>query len=134
MIKLLTSRPGEGKTKEMIAHANKLLETAKGDVVFIGESNESILEINHNIRYIDISEYPLNATNEFNAFLHGLLGSNYDIQRVFLDGILNVFIMTPEEMATWLDEINGISDKYETNFEISISLAGDTPECLKKYL
>ena len=134
MIKLLISNPGEGKTKDMIEHANSLLETAKGDIVFIGESGDSILEVNHNIRFVNISEYPLNSTNEFNAFLHGLLGSNYDIQRVYLDGILNIFILTPEEICKWLDEINAISDKYDTNFEISISLNGDTPDCLKSYL
>lgn len=134
MIKLLISKPGEGKTKDMIKNANSLLETAKGDIVFIGESSDSILEVKHDIRFVNIAEYPLNSTNEFNAFLHGLLGSNYDIQRVFLDGILNIFILTPEEMCKWLEEINDISTKYDTNFEISISLSGDTPDCLKVYL
>jgi len=134
MIKLLISNPGEGKTKDMIKNANDLLKTAKGDVVFIGESRESILEINHDIRFINISEYPLDSSNEFIAFLHGLLGSNYDIQRVFLDGILNVYIMTPEEICKWLEKLNGVSEHYKVNFEISISISGETPECLKAYM
>lgn len=134
MIKLLAGKPGMGKTKDMIKHANELLKEAKGDIVFIGESDESILEIKHDIRYIDISEYPLNSSNEFIAFLHGLLGSNYDIQRVFLDGILNVYLMTPEETCLWLDKIKVLSDKYDVNFEISISTTGEIPACYNAYM
>ena len=134
MSKLLIGQPGMGKTKEMIEHANNLLKEAKGDIVFIGESNECVLEINHDIRYINIAEYPLNSSNDFIAFLHGLLGSNYDLQRIYLDGILNLYIMTPEEICAWLDKINAISDKHTVNFEISISINGETPECLKPYI
>ena len=134
MIKLLLGQPGSGKTKDMIKHANSALETAKGNIVFIGESKECILEINHDIRYINISEFPLDSSNEIIGFLHGMISSNYDIESIYIDGVLNVYIMTPEEICAWLDKIKVISDKHNIRFEISISHDGDIPKCLKPYL
>lgn len=134
MIKLLIGQPGQGKTKEMIAHANAALETAKGDILFVGESNESMLEIKHEIRYINISEFPINSSNEFIAYLYGLLSSNYDIESIYLDGILNVYIMTSEEICEWLEKVKAISDKTNIRFEISISINGPIPDCFAPYM
>lgn len=134
MVKLLIGQAGIGKTKDIINNANSSVTTTKGNVVFIGESNESILELNHDIRYINISEFPINSSNEVIAFLHGLMGSNYDITKMYLDGILNVFIMSVEEICDWLVKIEAISTKLSVDFEISISYHGDIPECLSKYL
>lgn len=134
MIKLLLGQPGSGKTKDMIKHANSALETAKGNIVFIDESDEGILELNHDIRYINISEFPLDSSTEFIGFLHGLISSNYDIESIYIDGILNVYILTPEEICAWLDRVKVVSDKHNIKFEISISHTGETPECFKPYL
>jgi len=134
MIKLLIGQPGMGKTKEMIAHANTEIATAKGSVIFVAESNESVLEVNHDIRFINISEFPITSSNAFIAFLHGLMVSNHDIESIYLDGISNIFIMTPEEICKWLDEIKDMSDRFTTKFEISVSIPDKTPECFNPYL
>lgn len=134
MTKLLIGKTGNGKTKEIIDHANAALNDSKGNIVFINESNESILELNHNIRYINISEFPVNSSNEFIAFLYGLMGSNYDIEKIYLDGILNLYIMTPEEICVWLDKVDLLAQKFNVYFEITLSYNGDVPECLVKYL
>ncbi len=134
MIKLLIGQPGQGKTKEMIKHANEALADAKGNIVFVGESNESVLEINHDVRFIDISEYPLDSSNELAAFIQGLMGGNYDIETIYLDGLLNLYIMTPEEICDWLKKLEKISERREVNFEISVSMNGEIPECFKPYM
>lgn len=134
MIKILVGQPGIGKTKEMINHANSAIKSAKGSIIFIGESDESVLEINHSIRYVNISEYPLDSSNEFIAFLHGLMGGNYDIESLYLDGVLNVYIMTPREICDWLDKIKAIAEKHNIHIEISISIDGDIPDCFTPYL
>ncbi|MGB3367299.1 MAG: hypothetical protein WBA54_07415 [Acidaminobacteraceae bacterium] len=134
MIKLLIGEPGMGKTKEMIADANAEIATAKGSIIFVAESNESVLEVHHDIRFINISEFPIASSNSFIAFLHGLMVSNHDIESIYLDGISNVFIMTPDEICKWLDAIKKISNKLNTKFEISISVPGKTPECFKPYM
>lgn len=134
MIKLLIGQPGMGKTKEMIANANTEIATAKGSVIFVAESNESVLEVNHDIRFINIAEFPIASSNAFIAFLHGLMVSNHDIESIYLDGISNIFIMTPEEICKWLDAIKEMADRFTTKFEISVSVPGEIPECFKPYM
>lgn len=134
MIKLLIGQPGMGKTKEMIEHANTEIATAKGNIIFVAESNESVLEVNHDIRFINISEFPIASSNAFIAFLHGLMVSNHDIESIYLDGISNIFIMTPEEICKWLEKIREVSEKFNTKFEISVSVPGETPECFNPYI
>lgn len=134
MIKLLVGKPGEGKTKELIAKANAALSDSKGSIIFIGESDESILELNHEIRYVNISDYPITSSTEFLAFLYGLVSSNYDIEQIYIDGVFNLFIMTPEEICVWIDKAKQITETYQFKIEISISLPHDVPDCLLKYL
>lgn len=134
MIKLLIGKPGVGKTKDIITNANKAGLNSKGNVIFIGESNESILEINHDVRYINISDYPITSSNQFISFIYGIIGADYDIESIYLDGISNIYIMTSEEICDWLEKIKVIADKYEIKFEISITIDGDLPECFNTYL
>ncbi len=134
MIKLLIGQPGMGKTKDMIKNANSAVENAKGNIIFIDESNEGALEINHKIRYINISEFPMESSNEIIGFIYGMLGTDYDIEKIFIDGVLNVYIMTPEEICGWLDKIKAISEKYKVQFEISVSIRGDIPECFTPFM
>lgn len=134
MIKLHIGQAGSGKTKDLIQQANTALKTAKGNIIFIGESDESILELNHGIRYINISDFPIESSNGFIGFLHGLAASNHDIESIYLDGILNIYIMTPEEICKWLDKIKAIAEQHTITFSISLSHSGDVPDCLKAYL
>lgn len=134
MIKLLIGKPGEGKTKDLIAKANNERNTSKGNIVFIGESNESILEIHHSVRFINISEFPINSSDEFLAFLNGLLSSDYDIETIYIDGVFNLFILSPAELCEWLGKVKVFSDKHQVKMEISISINGDIPDCFEPYL
>ena len=133
MIKLLIGRPGSGKTKEMIKHANNALSSAKGTILFINESNDSMLNIDHNIRYINISDYAIDSSNEILPFLYGLLATDHDIESIYLDGLFNLYIVSNEEACEWLDNLKTLSDRYKIKFEVSMSIDGDIPECFKAY-
>ncbi len=134
MIKLLIGKPGTGKTKKMIEDANTEIVNAKGSIIFVAESDETVLEVNHDIRFINISEFPITSSNSFVAFLNGIMVSNYDIEKIYLDGISNVFIMTDEEKCDWLEKIEEVSEKFKVDFEISISVPDEVPECFNKYM
>jgi len=134
MIKLLIGQTGIGKTKDIIQDANDALATAKGNIIFVDESDEGILELHHDIRYINISKFPINSSNEFIAFLYGLMGSNYDIEKIYLDGILNLYIMTDFEICAWLEKVEEISKEHEVEFEITLSYNKEIPECFNRFL
>ncbi len=134
MIKLLVGQPGSGKTKQMLKNANSSIGNVKGNILFIGESNDCQLQVNHDIRFLNITDFPIDSSNEFVAFLHGLMSSNYDYELMYLDGILNLYIMTPEEICSWLNKIKILSEKHNIKFEISISINTEIPDCLKEYM
>ncbi len=134
MIKLHIGQPGCGKTKTLIERANNALKSAKGNVVFLDESDEGILELHHDIRYINISNFPIDSSQELVAFLYGLISSNSDIELMYLDGLLNVYIMTDDEICQWLNQIERLSKNHQVAFEISVSRNGEIPECFQAYL
>jgi len=134
MIKLLVGKPGSGKTKKMIQNANESLATTKGTVLFINESDDSTLQINHDIRYINLSDFPLESSNEIIPFIYGLLSTNHDISRIYLDGLFNLYIMTETEACQWLEKIKKLSDNNNIHFELSINIQGEAPECFKPFM
>lgn len=134
MVKLLVGNAGSGKTKDIIEHANQALQSAKGDILFIDESKEGLLELHHKIRYIDISEFPVNSSDEFIAFLCGIISTNYDIEKIFLDGVLNVYILTVEETLIWLRRMDALSEQHHIDFEITLSLPEASTGAFDQYL
>lgn len=134
MIKLLIGKPGSGKTKEMIQNANASLDTTKGTVLFINESDDSILQINHHIRYINLSDFPLESSNGIIPFIYGLLSTDHDISRIYLDGIFNLYVMTELEACQWLEKIKTLSEKYKVHFELSLNVKDQIPECFKPFM
>lgn len=134
MITLHIGQPGCGKTKILIDNANTSLKTAKGNIVFIDESDEGILELHHDIRYINISNFPIDSSQELVAFLYGLISSNNDIEYMFLDGLLNVYIMTDDEVYQWLEQIERLAKKHEIKFEISMSRNGEIPDQFQRFM
>lgn len=134
MVRLHIGQPGSGKTKELIAHADAALKSAKGSIVFIDESDEGILELHHDIRYINIANFPVESSHELLAFLYGLMSTNSDIEHMYLDGLLNVYIMTPEEIAQWLQAVKKLADNYNVAFDISYSLQGEVPAPLAPFV
>lgn len=134
MIKLYISQPGSGKTKEFIEDANHYVKSAKGNIVFIDESDEGILELHHDIRYINISSYPIDSSQELIAFLYGLMSSNHDIELMYLDGIFNLYMMTDQEACAWLELIEKLSTEHQVAFKISMSRNDDIPSCLLPYI
>ena len=47
-------------------------------------------DLPHNVRLADAEEYGINSFDSFYGFVAGLMAGNYDIQEVFVDGILKI--------------------------------------------
>ena len=55
MIKLITGAKGTGKTKIIIDMANDNVETAKGDIVFITDTDRYMYSLRYQVRVINTS-------------------------------------------------------------------------------
>ena len=80
--------------------------------------------------------YAMGSYDFFKGFLSGLHAGNYDITRVFIDGLYKI---TGEKDAakaeTFLDELSAFSEKHTVNFVVSLSEdPAAATEGMKKYL
>ena len=134
MIKIITGRQGEGKTKKLIEAANAQVNTLKGHVVYIDSSTTHRYALSHHIRLIEASSFPIHSPNDFFGFLCGILSTNHDIEMVFIDEFFKLTQCSLEEMCTLFDRIKTLSDTYQVAFVIGASChEKDLPAHLTPY-
>ncbi|HOA97791.1 hypothetical protein [Acetivibrio saccincola] len=138
MIKVICGKKGVGKTRVLVDSSNSLVEICTGVVAFIDGCRRSKLmyELNHKIRYINISEFPvkIDSSDVFLGFLCGIISANYDVNGVFIDDITTIVGNDVDGLKKLFEGIKEISDKY--NIDFSISIEGDPnsmPEFIKEY-
>ncbi len=117
MIKFVSGPRGTGKTKKLIKMANRDAEQIDGDVVFIDVDNSHMLDLNHKVRYINAMEYNIDNIDTFRGFLCGIIAENYDVEKVYIDGLHKILDVTSEELRSL---IKRKIHKYSIAFVISI--------------
>ncbi|MBQ7903944.1 MAG: hypothetical protein IJ362_09455 [Oscillospiraceae bacterium] len=133
MIKLITGPKGSGKTKEMIDMINENLSKVKGNIVCIEKAMQATHNVNAAVRLIDVDEYKIADYETFYGFFAGVLAGNYDIEQVYVDGLLKIGKNDIEGLGALLEKMDAIaSDKLVV---VTVSAAvEDLTENVKKYL
>ena len=135
MVKVIFGNKGMGKTKILIDTANSFASESQGDVVFIDDSNKLMYELKQNIRFINVSEFPVKNAEGFLGFICGIISEDYDIDGIFIDGLTYILKQDAQELLEFFENIKKISSKYEIKFFFSIN--GDTcaiPEYMKEFI
>lgn len=134
MIKLIVGAKGSGKTKLMIDMINDAAMSASGCIVCIEKGMKSTYNIKNSVRIIDVDDYAVRGYNMFYGFFMGVLAGNYDIQEVYVDGILKIGEQDLAGFAALLDQIEDIcKENLKVVFTVSTELENLTEE-IKKYL
>ena len=131
MIQLIAGRQGAGKTKSLIDMANNLVKTNDGHIVYVDADQSQIFRLDYAIRLIQVAEYPLETSSEFFGFVCGILSQDYDINTVFIDGLLKNAKIDIAQIETLLDKVNDVAEKYSIHF--IISMCYDENEVPEKY-
>lgn len=136
MIEVICGEKGKGKTKHLIDKVNKDMKSATGSIIYIDKSQKHMYELDSKIRLINMSDFPLETTNEFMGFLCGVLSQNNDIEEIFLDSFLTIgYVDTSEGLNESIEKLEIISDMFRVRFVISISMnEADLPDIVKPYL
>ena len=135
MVKVYYGKKGTGKTKHMLDSANGLVAQSKGNVIYIDDSAELKLKLDHNIRFVNILDYPVQGVNAFLGFICGIASQNYDIETIFIDGLTYIVDQSAEELSKFFDGIDKLSEEHNVDFYMSIN--GDEsniPEFITKYI
>mgnify|MGYP000112782794 CR=1 FL=1 len=142
MVKLIIGGTGSGKTKELIDQVNAAVKEEKGSVVCISRGNKLTFDISHDARLIDAADYPVSDIAGLLGFVGGLHAGNYDITRVFIDGLYKIIggkdaakaevLFRSEEFLVALD---AFSSKHSVNFTVSLSEEPESAtEGMKRFL
>ncbi len=135
MISLVIGRKGTGKTKRILNRANSAVETAKGNIVFIDDDRRYMLDLKHEIRFIDASEYNIDSPKMFYGFLCGIVAMDFDLETVFIDGLLRIVKYDVEKLDEFFEHMKAITEKFNINIVASVSAgAQELPEFLTPYV
>ena len=135
MIQAVVGGKGTGKTKTLVNMANKALDETKGEIVFISGEKRRMFELNHRIRLVKLREFDIKDLKMFYGFLNGLVAQNYDIERIYIDGLLEFIKEDITSFADFLSDVDSISKKFNIRFIISMNGDPDSvPTFLKEYI
>lgn len=136
MIELLIGKKGTGKTKILIDNVNKAAGEAHGNVVFISnDTSRNMYDIKSEIRMADTKDFNLTSWDEFLGFICGIISGNFDISNIFIDGILKIVDNSMDGFENFLKALEKVSEKFNIDFEISVSIDADTaPDYIKRYV
>ncbi len=139
MIQLITGAKGSGKTKKIIDMANDNVDVAKGDIVFVTDTDRYMYSIRYQVRVINTAV--LKYDNESNVredaligFIKGILAGNHDIESFYIDGAHRMLGRTVQEMEDFFTDIYKVAKETETTFYLTVSENEENfPDFLKKY-
>lgn len=120
MIKVVYGNKGIGKTKYLVASANALINECHGNVVFINRGNSLVTDLKHEIRYVDITDFPISTIQNLVAFICGMIAENYDIHTIFVDGLAK-YEGNTDEYPEIFEKLKQLSEKFDTRFIFSTS-------------
>ena len=135
MIQIIAGKKGSGKTKRIIDMTNAKVKEDNHSVVFIDDDDRYRLDIDHNARFINATEYKLLTPEMFLGFLCGMLSSNYDIGTIFIDAFKHLLKIDLKDSEWFFERLEELCQKHNVDFVLSVSEDPDNlPEFMAGYL
>ena len=124
MINLIPGKKGTGKTKILVDAIKDAVATATGNVVCIERGMKLTYDIPHKVRLVDAEEYGINSFDAFYGFVAGMLAGNYDIQQVYVDGILKIGGRNYEALGDMIEKLAMLAK----DIKIVLTVSADVDE------
>lgn len=91
-----------------------------------------MFELNNKVRLIDVNEFPIDNCDQFIGFVLGIVSQDHDLEQVYFDSFLDLAKLDVADVENALVKFQKISEKYNINFVMSISMdEKDIPESMK---
>ena len=135
MIGVIFGEKGTGKTKQILEMANKSVLTAKGNTIFIDDDTSYIYDLSRQTRFINASEYGISSPKMLYGFLCGLAASDFDLETIYIDGLLNIIGHELDSLEGLFDDLKKFAQKNNLSVIMSITGSKETvPNYMKEYL
>lgn len=136
MVQLITGLQGSGKTKQLLNTIHEALKTESGSMVCIEKGNTMRFDLDHRVRLIDASEYPIGTFGFLQGFFSGLHAGNFDISYIFVDNLYKIAgssdAAEAEKFLAWCEKFSN-----ENGLTFVMTVPCDTnpvPQYLAKYV
>lgn len=133
MINLIPGKKGTGKTKILVDSIKESSEKATGVVVCIERGMKLTYDIPHKVRLVDAEEYGINSFDAFYGFVAGMLACNYDIQEVFVDGILKIGGRDYDAFGAMIEKVAMLAKDIKIVFTVSADVE-ELPAKVKAFI
>ena len=121
MLRLIYGAKGTGKTAQMIEEANDFANQCEGALVFLTDTDKYTYKINYHIRLINVYEYDVHSDVELSGFIRGVIASNADIMRIYIDGAHRMTRKSYVELQEFFAELDKISTAHNVELVLTIS-------------
>ena len=120
----------------LIDLANESVSTSDGDVIYIDDDKRHIYDLNHKIRFVEVSEFPLANYRELIGFIYGIFSQNSDITKVFVDGIFKIVqSLGDEDLIKLVTRLDSMSKAYNVDFVLAGNVdPADLPKEVEQYI
>ncbi len=134
MIQLIIGSRGTGKTKQMVEMINNSIKTNKGSIVCIEKGMKLTYDLDHQCRLIDMEEYKIEGYAMLYGFIGGILAGNYDINEIYVDGILKVGEKDLDGLGDFLAKLETLT-RDGCKYFITVSAEKESlPDSVKKFV
>jgi hypothetical protein len=134
MVKLILGGKGSGKTKWLIDNANKDMKAGNGNIAFIDVDDDHIFTLDYNVRLINAMEFNIKDIESFYGFLCGLIGMDYDVEKIYIDSIYKVIDLDIPSLEKLIENLAIIGEKFQVEFFINVDYTMEKiPEHLRDY-
>ncbi len=137
MIQLITGSKGSGKTKQIIDMANANVDTAKGDIVFLTDTDRYMYSIRYQVRIVNakcLEKGGAISEDSLIGFIKGLLSGNHDIETLYIDGAHRIMGKTVHQMQDFFEDMFAVANNTETKIVLTVSEdEKNFPEFMQKY-
>jgi hypothetical protein len=134
-MKIFYGPKGTGKTKAIIDSANSFIETAKGHIVFITDTNRNTHDIKYQIRLLDVKRFGISGVDGLNGFVKGIVAANSDNEFIYIDGIARITKTPLAGLEKFFALVEKLEKDFDVNFIFTCSCDKDElPAFVKKYV
>lgn len=133
MVKFILGAKGAGKTKWLIDQANNDIKDGNGNIAFVEVDDDHIFSLDYNVRLINADDFRLQNIESFYGFLCGLMAMDYDLQKIYVDGVYKVVKLNIEELEFLFNKLSKVKEVKGREIFINVDYVMDEiPEEFQK--
>ncbi len=120
-MKIIYGPKGTGKTQKAVDRANITVKTAKGNVLFVSDTDKNMYDLDHGVKFIDTSKFNVQSQDAFRGFLTGLVAANADNELIFIDSITGITDLGLADLEETFNTMVWLEKNYGIEFVLTVS-------------